>query len=344
MTVFGHGINIYAREDARRFERSAESIANGVLTQSWEVEAQYAVDFYWGMLLSPFWLIPGPSLLYARIGVAMVSALAIYNVYIIARYYHSHKAGLIAIVPLAFFPSVILIHSAILREAAVLFCITAVGRLFLKRGSRSYSSYVVQLSLLLTIGWFLRKEVVMIVVVGLTTGFILYVIINTNPHMSRSLLPVSLGFVAIGITVFAQRVVNTLSALRARRTRGRTVYLGDIVPDTLPEMVAFSWLGAAYFLFAPFPWMIENTADVVVGIEGGVNFLLVALAAVGLRKIRIREQIPLSTLTIVFLVAAVLFGLATGNYGTAVRHRPMIVWIPYIIAGMVLADRVQFQV
>lgn len=344
MSIFGYRINVYAQQDARRFERTAESIADGFLTLTWQPEAVHAVDLAWGFMLSPFWLLPGPSILYARIGVALLGAFAIYNVYVIARYYHSHKAGLIAIVPLAFFPSIILIHSAILREAAVLFCITTIARVFVERDIRSSSGYSGLVLLLLLPVWFLRQEVVIVIIFGIAVGFTLYLIINTELLPTRRLLPFSLGVVAVGIASFADYVVGTLSDLRARRTRGRTVYLADVIPSTLPEMVAFSWIGAAYFLFAPFPWMIENTADVVVGIEGSVNFLLVALAVVGVRKVRGREQVRLTTLVVVFLVASILFGLGTGNYGTAVRHRPMVLWIPYIFAGMVISDRVQIRV
>lgn len=50
---------------------------------------------------------------------AVLDAIAVYNVYVIARTHHSKRAGVIAVFPLLVYPSFLFIHTVVLRELMI---------------------------------------------------------------------------------------------------------------------------------------------------------------------------------------------------------------------------------
>jgi hypothetical protein len=333
--------NPYAQVDVNQFSAAAARIAFEIRTGAPIVVDTSRIIEVWGLFLSPFWLLPGPSWVYARIACAVLGVLAVYNVFLIGREFHSPSAGVIAALPLASYPSIVLVHSTILRESAALFGLTCAARIAIQR--REARSLVIDAGLvtvLLGMVTVLRVDNFPVYLLTLVTATVLHL---------RSYLPrgkYTLGMIAATVTApvwgrYAAGVVNELARIRARRAFGRTVYLPHVLADSLPEAIAFSYIGAAYFLFAPFPWMVTRFADFVVAIEGLVNLCAAAAAVLGVRDMLRTRYVPATgALSIGLLVGVTLYGFGTANVGTAVRHRQMFLWIVFVFAAVAIRRRI----
>ena len=297
----------------------------------------------WGTFLAPFWLLPGPSGFYARLGNALLGALAIYNVYLIARHYYSHTAGVIATLPMLVYPSFVGVQSTLLREAIVLFGLTTAARLLiipLKQRSRwfSYSLAI----FLLHIALLQRPDNAIIVAAAISAAVVVYAV--KSGYISKYTVGIGVTLSPIAFVLSLPIIrdgVEYLSYTRRVRAGGRAVYLQDVIPQTVLELVAFSWIGAAYFLYAPFPWMIETIPDLLVGIEGILNIVFTVAAIWGVRSFGQKNPYTTVGLVVGLTIAVVLYGVGTVNYGTGMRHRQMFLWIIFLFGGIGISEQVR---
>jgi hypothetical protein len=274
---------------------------------------------------------------------ALLGALAIYNTYIIARKYGSQQAAVVAVVPLIFYPSVIFVQTTVLREVAVLLGLTA-GARFLTVPSRR-----LPLSVNYGIaGVFLWLSVVLrpdnLPVIGVL--LILAVVLNYRQVFIQWWMPyVALLPAVIGIALAYPRIteiIRSLAETRRNRAEGRTVYLEHTFAETIVSAIAFSWIGAVYFLFTPFPWMVEQISDMIVFIEALGNLVFAAFGIWGARTVSKRNLTVGVVLSVGVVLAAVLYGFGTANVGTAVRHRQMLLWIIFILGGVGITEKMRF--
>ncbi len=339
------GLNPYAQADIFGFLNAAEIIAEG-LREGVYVDTGYSTtNQRWGTVLAPFLLLPGPSLLYASLVNAILGSVAIYNVYVIARYYHSHRAGIFAIIPLTFFPSIIMLHGTPIREATILFGLTLTARVLLVRDARSRTVTLGIVMVGLTMATYPRADNLIIYLLAIAVGIVVYMYrVNLLREFHIYLGITFTAFVLVLMREYIYSGFAYLAHLRSVRARGRTAFLPDVVPTTIPEIIAFAPIGMAYFLFAPFPWMIENWQDFVVSMEGVVTFGFLLAAPFGVRRMYHRSPDGTLGLLAGFSVAVLLYGFGTGNIGTGVRHRQMFTWIIFLFGGIGIADHIRLRI
>ena len=338
-------LNPESRYDAGNFAAAGESISQGLLQLQLISPGPTVTYDRWGLFLSAYWFFPGPSAFYGRVGNALLSTFAICNVYIIARYYHSHRAGVIAVTPLIFYPSIIAVHSTLLREAIVLFGITTAVRLVVIPSKTRYRwlSYGVALVVLYT-AHIHRPDNYIIYIAAIGTGLFIYVI--EKGYLSKRGLGLAAGLspvLVVALWSFVQSGVAYLSRTRDVRGGGRTDYLVHVIPQTLSELAAFSWIGAAYFLYAPFPWMVGTVPDLLVSMEGLVTMGFTIAAFWGVRSFAQQNKPATAALVVGLLLAVVFYGVGTINFGTGMRHRQMFLWIIFLFGGIGIAEHVQFR-
>ncbi|AKH97424.1 hypothetical protein HLASF_0934 [Halanaeroarchaeum sulfurireducens] len=338
-------LNTYSQADANGFAQHANRIANTILSGSFPVLNFNDIYDVWGAMLSPFWLLPGPSRIYARLGMALLGAVAVYNVYVIVRYHHSRYAGAIAVLPMLFYPSTLFLHAAVLREAMILFGLTSAARLLLVPGPRLTTGQQVGLAtMFLGIATILREDNLPVYVLVLAVAvFLKLEPWRRHEYLTKSAAGISIVVAPAIVVDYGNDVLDRLVYLRRVRARGRTEYLGSVLPDTIPQAFAFSWIGAMYFLFTPFPWMVSHVMDFVVMFEGLTN-LVYALGVVSGAQVLARKTFP-GTIALVVgvVVGSVLYGLGTVNVGTAVRHRQMILWAIFVLGGIGLAEHIRIR-
>lgn len=138
-------------------------------------------------------------------------------------------------------------------------------------------------------------------------------------------------------------LIGYLSKIRAARARGRTVYLGGVIPNTVYKAIFFSWIGAIYFLYSPFPWMVKQISDFIVMFQAFGNVIYTIGAIHGARILF--QKSPIGTTGLVFGATAgsILYGLANANVGTVVRQRQMILWIIFLLGGIGFAHFVTWD-
>jgi len=337
-------INPYSQGDARGFGATAEIMAQNLLTSeplfSTPASSTYET---WGLFLMPFYLLPGPSTVYAHVFVAGLGALTVYNVAAISQALHSRRAAIAAALPMAVYPSIVLTQGTLLREAAVLCCLTTVARVAIAPGPRISTQARVGLAIVgLAIATALRKENAIVYGLGIVAGVLAWYL------QSRRTSWLALGAMGIVTAIvgstYVSRGLRYLDNLRSVRARGRTEYLGDVSLTSLPMAIGFAPIGAVYFLFAPFPWMVETVADAVVALEGMANLVLFAAGVIGYLQLREHRWSPsVFAVVVAFAVGVVLYGFGTANVGTAVRHRPMFLWVVFVFGGIGFASQIRLR-
>ena len=340
-------LNPDSRADAVGFSRTAKSIAHGMIEVQpfMIITGQIGIYELWGTFLAPFWLLPGPSGFYARLANAFLAAVAIYNIYVLARYYHSHHAGIIAVLPMIFYPSFVAVHSTLLREALVLFGVTTAARLFVFpiEKKKKVLSYGVA-SIVLYGAYLQRPENAIIYTAAI--GSALFVHAIESGYLSKRAIGTGILGFPIGTVIaypFIREGVGFLARTRQFRAAGRAVYLPEVIPNTVAELVAFSWIGATYFLYAPFPWMVQTIPDIIVSIEGVINIGFTIAAIWGIRSIESKNTPAVIGLLVGLIISLVLYGVGTANYGTGMRHRQMFVWIIYIFGAIGITKYVRIK-
>lgn len=343
-TTVTRSVNPASQKDAVQFGQTAATIAQGLPESIPVVIDSGPIGTYqlWGSFLSPFWLLPGPSGFYARVANCLLGAFAVYNVYIIARYYHSHRAGVFASAPMIVYPSFVAVHSTLLREAIVLFGLTTAARLVIvKPTGRSWRSYIGGLAVLY-LAYVQRTDNLTIYAVTVAAGLIVYGR-NTGVISRRTLY----GIASVSPVVFVLSLpilrdgVEYLAKTRQYRAHGDAAYLSEVIPQTVGELIGFSWIGAAYFLYTPFPWMIRSVPGILIGVEGMINVGYTVAGIFGSRFVAQRDSTTGVALLVGFAVAVTLYGVGTANYGAAMRHRQMFVWVVFLLGGVGLANKVR---
>lgn len=337
-------VNPYSQADARGFENAASLIAQRLSSFQYpffDLVGYSSTYETWGAILAPFWLIPGPSIIYAHIFVSALGAGAVYNIGWIGQWYHSNRAGVFAALPFIFYPSIILTHSTLLREAAVLFGITYAARLLISLPHGSRKSIIIA-ALSLVFVTLQRPENLPLYVGTIVIGF--FAILLRQNEKIRKASPFIASLSVISVIPFLSSAIDKLLEIRDYRATGRTAYLEQVSFGSVFDLIVFSWIGALYFLFSPFPWMISTVSDLIVGIESIISILLTIFVLFGLRIGLKRNPIVTVTLLIGFLTAVVFYGYGSVNVGTAVRHRPMFMWVWFLFGGVGLANRLVIRV
>lgn len=338
-------LNTYAQADADRFAASAAAtaatFANGQLPQV-PTDPDQVVSL-WGLFLSPIWLLPGPNRLYARLVVALTGALAVYALYRLTVTIHSQRAGVVAATPLVVYPSFVFVHSTILREAFVLAGL--IGATYLlageprwpRRETGQYALAVVALATITVIRWENLPIYLLVLVTAVVVRFQASI---PSPRVAVAFTTAG----AISGGWLGRPVIRAglgwLSFKRHKRSEGRTVYLPEFRPDTIPKAVVFAPIGAVYFLFTPFPWMVGTVADAVVFLEALMNLVAFVVALAGVPLAWDRSAPMTAALCLGFVIAVILYGLVNANVGTVVRQRQMVLWVVFLFAGVAVAERV----
>ena len=337
-------VNPYAQADTTGFATTASIIAHNFLSGTFSTATRYHPIYeIWGSVLAPFWFLPVGGPILARIFVAVLGACCVWNTVLITRRLSTPTAGLLAGLPLMFYPSIVLVQSSLLREAAVLFGVTTAARLLLivadhdriypvlNRPRIQRAVLVVIAVVLLLFATVLREDNFPLYALAILAGLLAYYF-DTRWGRGATALTVAGGLV--GVFLFRERLIQRFNFFRDVRSRGRTVYFGGVRFHNLLDMSAFSIVSSSYFLFAPFPWMVGSVLDLPVLFEGIGNMLYALAALAGIAIAFKRDRVATVGLGVYFIAGVTLYGLGTANYGTGVRHRQMFLWVLFVFGAV----------
>jgi hypothetical protein len=197
---------------------------------------------------------------------------------------------------------------------------------------------------LIHVALLLRKPNIVIYVAAMAAALIVNAVRSGYISKRMLRLGVSLSPIAFVLSLpIIRNGIEQLVRIRSFRAHGRAVYLPDVIPRTIAEFIAFSWVGAVYFLYAPLPWMIETIPDLLVSIEGIASIGFTVAAIWGVRSLGRKNASATVGLLAGLAVAVILYGVGTANYGTGMRHRQMFLWIIFLFGGIGVTEHVRFE-
>jgi len=131
---------------------------------------------------------------------------------------------------------------------------------------------------------------------------------------------------------FSEETLETIDQARKGLAYGGSAYGKDVDTTTLSGAISYFPEGMARFLFAPFPWEIDSWLQIMAFPE---SLFILFLSIQAFRQVLAdrgnlrRLLVPLSF----FLCIAGSYALASGNEGTAFRHRAQVVAFIVLLAS-----------
>lgn len=187
--------------------------------------------------------------------------------------------------------------------------------------------------------------------------FVLLLLILMNNSSGDKGMKVLVGFigccfVAAGLFIMFKRGIGTeklyldkgglnlekMNWISESSADGRAAYLKGFTFSNPILTVLFLPVRAAFFLYAPFIWMVRNTLDVF-GFIDGFLYLLVSyhamqnIRAILRNKKRSRSEQFVLFLAVMLMGMLVMFAIGTSNYGTALRHRAKLISMFVLLCG-----------
>jgi hypothetical protein len=285
----------------------------------------------------------GPSRLMIQEINVIFGVLIVFNVWQIARLvWRDERTAVRAAWVTALFPSMIMYSAALLREVAVVYPLS-LGVIFIVRWiqDRKAVNMVKAAAALLVSMAFHSGTVGILFAAGVWVigSWLRAVLTGRYASFGRKTvaLAVAIGVLAVvmstgfGMDKFRNIDVSDTGTLRQTQdyySYGRTAYLPNLRADDNADLALQSPIRMAYFLFAPFPWMVSTLSDVFGLVDSLLFFWLVY------RLWRARRSIAANpsalVVVAVFVSMAFVFAIGVQNYGTAMRHRDKI--LPILIA------------
>ncbi len=243
-----------------------------------------------------------------------------------------------------FFPSLMLWSVLNIRESPTIFlvviCVFLFARFQIKASLWDLMGAIVCLLLIMLF----RQYIMALVAAGAGAG----VLMGKSRSPARSLL---LGSVVLMAFAFAaqrlglagnladDRSLETLQYLRQDMARGAgSAYGAGADVSTVGGAASFLPVGLAYFLFAPFPWEVSSSLEMITLPETLVWYTIIPFTFWGLwlsiRHDLRRFTVPLATL----ITVTFAYALVEGNVGTAYRHRAQILPLIFLFSAIGIRD------
>jgi len=106
----------------------------------------------------------------------------------------------------------------------------------------------------------------------------------------------------------------------ASTIHGRSTYYIMLDASSVLGVVKTMPLVIVYYMFAPFPWDVENYKDFIVMLEAMLRFMLLFSAVYSWRRFSGEVRSWYRFLLIVFFGMELMWALGTVNWGTSTRH------------------------
>ncbi len=277
-----------------------------------------------------------PLLLNCLLGAGLV-----YPVHALAGRFGGRDAARRASILVAFFPSLVLWSSLMVRDVWALFFLAS-ALFFADTLRRTFrvTHFVAMASCLAGLA-FVRSHVFLIVAVAIAAGLLLgrrsipKALFTGGLLMAALVLSIRSGSVASGLLEGAD--LQTLATMRRYNAMGPSVAgsLGaDVDISTPAAALSYLPLGLLYFYFSPFPWQIGSPRQVMAVVDLVVWYSIMPGILVGMVwmvRRRFRAVLPL---LLAVIGISILYALVEGNIGIIFRHRAQVIVPLCVVAGV----------
>ena len=132
-------------------------------------------------------------------------------------------------------------------------------------------------------------------------------------------------------------LLEFLNFHRSVRAIGRLQFFKNADISSLGKLVGFAPLGLIYALFAPFPWNVGSTSQIMVIPETIIFYILFPFTLRGL-VFSYKKRFNQGIFLIFIIVAIILFvSLVDSNAGTLYRHRSVAFYLLFIFTAVGLS-------
>jgi len=268
----------------------------------------------------------------------LFGTLIVWNVYRLSRLIWGQRSALRAAYIAAIFPTLVLYSAITLREVAIVFPFT-LGALYFVRWLKSdhpweFGKAFVAFAFSAGFHTGMIPALFVLAVAGLRKWLDAFLVPSTRKLVKRGLAVAVIGIGACIIVASGWGLgklgglqhtdpMSWLTTQQELAARQRAAYLSDLQPRTPLDLVWQTPVRVAYFLFAPFPWMVRSPADLL-------GLVIVVLNA-GLVLLLLRSMLgiwadPRARWSFYILLGVLVsFALTTSNYGTSLRHSAKLV-------------------
>jgi len=241
----------------------------------------------------------------------------------------------------AFWPSLVLWSSLNLKDAfAILALLLAV------HGTQRLARRLALADAALLLGGLFLLSQLRGYLVGLTAVSMGLSLVLTRLRASPALTAALVVLVAVPLALAGpvqhlqiEASLQELNDARSDLAVGRAAYGAEADVSTPAGALGFLPVGLAYFLFAPAPWQLLGTRQLLTLPEMLAWYALVPFVLsglVGALLTRFAAAIPVATLALALTVS---YALVEGNLGTAYRHRAQVLVLFLVLAGAGIARR-----
>lgn len=264
----------------------------------------------------------------------------------------SRKKSHIALCISAFFPTLIIFSAILLREAIIIFFLVLsfyLLILWLERGNNHYliSSFLAVAVVSVLHGTLIFIGVIHLILIAFHTFKYGRVSINYRQIIIGILL-IAAAYLFIEFFVSYKMPDNPLNLFSlehfqkyvGERKVGRTQYLQELIPHSYFDILWQTPIRAIYFLYTPFPGMIENIFDLLLFFEVLLYLMMSIYAFIGIWKLYKRNRLTAVSILFIALALITMYSWGTVNYGTAWRHRAKVVPF-FIVAAPIGIERVK---
>lgn len=281
----------------------------------------------------------GTAPLVPKLANCLVGALTVPLVHDLAlRMTGQHPVALRAAAYAAYFPSLVLWSALNIRDSWIILLIVLICRQALVVQKRVRIASLLFLSGAVFALVQFRPYILFAVTLPMLVSFLA----RNRAHLARNIV---LGMAAAVVVIYADRAAGSDRALRSLdleelheirywNTVGAGSKFEQVDISTPGKALAFLPKGLAFFLLAPFPWMLSTLRQILAVPEMLFFYTLLPHMARGVRHL-LREHLGTS-LMVVLLTAGLTFGyaLGEGNAGTAYRHRAQLLSFYLIFAAV----------
>jgi len=305
----------------------------------------------WGMLyiVASIYKIVGRNMLAVQFVNAILGAATAPVAYMIAlELFPNHRVSRLCAVLTAFFPSLVLWSSQGLKDGPIVFLLAVSMLATLKLGTRFSVKYLGALAVALCSLLTLRFYVFYIVVLAVTTAFILGRRQLTMQSFARQLIimlfiGVVLGY--FGVSRYTSQQFDAYGSFeqlqRMRMDASQSAGSGfgqDVDVSTPAGALSAMPLGLSYLLLAPFPWQMASVRQLITLPEMILWWCSIPLLMLGLWftiKYKLREVAPILIFTTLLTLT---YSILQGNVGTAYRQRAqlLVFYFVFVTIGYVL--------
>jgi len=144
------------------------------------------------------------------------------------------------------------------------------------------------------------------------------------------LLHIDLGNVSYLVNIdIWEEIINKQNL--SKSIVSRATYDIDLDTFSTFKAVHSSFLLYIHYLFAPFPWKVNNILDVGASIEAIFRMVLIYYSVKHWRQAHGVQRQLLWLMLVLFFSMSFMWAMGTTNYGTAIRHNMLTWWILAIV-------------